>query len=193
MRTPEEIAEGFIEGASMIDFYDEEFLRKINLMQKEKDVYVYCRSGGRSAKAAQLLADNGFIKVYNLKGGITAWENKGFPVSKPTGAEKENLPDFTPQSFQELLDKNSVVLADFHTLWCVPCKKMAPVVDELAKQYEGKAKIIRVDVDKSKEVGKKFSIAGVPVFILFKNGKEVWRKSGMMEREELKKIVTENL
>ena len=62
---------------------------------------------------------------------------------------------------------------------------MAPIVDELDKENVGKVEVIRVDVDKSREVAKHYGIQGVPVFILYKNGKEVWRHSGVMEKEAL--------
>mgnify|MGYP001567024881 CR=1 FL=1 len=80
VRTPEEVEEGYINGASAIDFYDSDFEEKINLIQKDKPVFVYCKGGGRSAQAAEILQKNGFNKVYNLSGGIMSWENNGFPV-----------------------------------------------------------------------------------------------------------------
>lgn len=85
VRTPEEVSEGYINNAKTINIHDADFVSKINLMQKDKEVYVYCRSGGRSAKAAEILKDNGFSKVYNLQGGITAWKDNGFPVAIPAG------------------------------------------------------------------------------------------------------------
>ena len=70
VRTPGETAQGYIPDASFIDFYDKEFTNKVKLMQKDKPIYVYCRSGGRSAKAAEILKQNGFKEVYNLLGGL---------------------------------------------------------------------------------------------------------------------------
>lgn len=85
VRTPEEVSEGYINNAKTINIHDADFTSKINLLQKDKEVYVYCRSGGRSSKAAEILKDNGFSKVYNLQGGITAWKENGFPVAIPAG------------------------------------------------------------------------------------------------------------
>lgn len=82
VRTPEEVSEGHINGSVNIDFYDERFAEKIKPLPKDKEVYVYCRSGGRSAKAAIILQNNGFTKVYNLEGGIIAWQENSFPVTK---------------------------------------------------------------------------------------------------------------
>lgn len=70
VRTPKEIAEGKIEGALEIDFRNKEFNDKVSALDQSKEYVVYCRSGGRSAKASQLMIDNGFTKVKNLEGGF---------------------------------------------------------------------------------------------------------------------------
>ena len=189
VRTPEEIAAGSIPGASTIDFYDTEFAQRINLMDKSKAIYVYCRSGGRSSKAAQLLIENGFTQVYNLQGGITAWQEQGLPVEVSVQAKDENIKQMSLEEFQKSLQSPFPVLIDFHTQWCSPCRQMAPVVDQLEKDMQGKAAVLRVDVDKSKEVAKNYGIKGVPVFVLFKSGKEVARKTGAMTKEELMKFI----
>ncbi|MFM9052084.1 MAG: thioredoxin domain-containing protein [Bacteroidota bacterium] len=191
VRTPEEIAAGGIPGASTIDFYDPEFETRINLMDKSKSIYVYCHAGGRSAKAAQLLINNGFAHVYNLQGGMTAWEEKGLPVEVSVQSKDENIRQMTLQEFNESLDSPLPVLVDFHTQWCAPCRQMAPLVDELEKEMQGKAMVLRMDVDKSKEVAKSFGIKGVPVFVLFKNGKEVARKTGAMGKSDLIQFISQ--
>lgn len=192
VRTPEEVSNGYIKGASTINFYDEDFESKINFMQKDKPVYVYCRSGGRSSKAAELMQKNGFKKIYNLTGGITAWEESGFEIVKPEGTKDENIQQLSLDAFNKLLKTELPVLVDFHTLWCVPCRKMAPVVDKISSDLKGKAEVLRIDIDKSKDIAKQYQIQGVPVFILFINGKEKWRHSGIIADEELRKVITEN-
>lgn len=185
VRTPEEIAGGTIENASTIDFYAPDFEQKINMMDKSKEIYVYCKAGGRSAQAADILIKNGFTKVYNLNGGITAWQNQGYSITPSTVKNDPNIKALSSGDFHKVLEKNKVVLADFHTQWCSPCRKMAPVLDELEKTYEGKAEVMRIDTDQCKDLAKEYSITGVPVFVIFKNGKEVWRKTGAMPKEEL--------
>ena len=76
VRTPEEYAEGFIKNAKNINFYDDDFLSQMSSLDKNKPVYVYCKSGGRSGKSATQLKEAGFTKVYDLEGGITAWIEK---------------------------------------------------------------------------------------------------------------------
>jgi rhodanese-related sulfurtransferase len=74
VRTPEEIANGKIADAVELDFYASDFADKLLAMDKDKEYFVYCKKGGRSAKAARLMIKNGFEKVYNLEGGYTEWK-----------------------------------------------------------------------------------------------------------------------
>jgi rhodanese-related sulfurtransferase len=76
VRTLEETSQGKIEGAICIDFYSDTFAAEIDKLDKTKPILVYCRSGGRSASAGQILEEKGFSQVYNLLGGYTAWSNK---------------------------------------------------------------------------------------------------------------------
>lgn len=193
VRTPQEVAEGQIPNASTINLYDPDFAQKINLMQKDKIIYVYCRSGTRSSQAAQMLSQNGFDRVYNLQGGIGAWQNMGYPVTAPTSKPDPNIKAMTLNDFNELIKTDKPVLIDFHTVWCAPCIKMAPVVDQIEDEFGTKAIVKRIDVDQSKEVGKANNISGVPVFIIFKNGKEVWKHNGIISKEDLTKEINKYL
>lgn len=77
VRTPSEYEQGAIEGAVLINFWDENFLANITQqLDKDQPVYLYCKVGGRSSKAAKMLVDNGFKKVYSLEGGYTGWTKK---------------------------------------------------------------------------------------------------------------------
>ncbi len=80
VRTPQEYAEGHIKGAKNIDWYGENFKAEIGKLDKNKTVYVYCRSGKRSAEAAEEMRRNGFKNVYELQGGIMAWEEAKQPI-----------------------------------------------------------------------------------------------------------------
>ena len=76
VRTPEEYTEGFINNAKNINFFYDDFLSQMSVLDTDKPVYLYCKSGGRSGKAAIQLKEAGFAKVYDLEGGITAWIEK---------------------------------------------------------------------------------------------------------------------
>lgn len=82
VRKPEEFSSGHLENAVNMNFYDDDFEDQIKTLDKSKDVYLYCRSGGRSGKAAQKLEALGFTKVYDLEGGILNWEKQNLPLVK---------------------------------------------------------------------------------------------------------------
>lgn len=82
VRTPEEWAEGTVPNAEKINYNDDDFATQIERLDKTKPVFVYCKRGGRSASAAEILKEKGFTKVYNLDGGITAWMDEGNEVVK---------------------------------------------------------------------------------------------------------------
>lgn len=80
VRTAEEFNEGHVAGAMNVSVTDEGFEEGVVSLNKEKPIYVYCRSGKRSAKAAEILSELGFKVIYDVEGGITAWRNAGFPT-----------------------------------------------------------------------------------------------------------------
>ena len=83
VRTPEEVSQGVIAGAKVIDFKGADFDQQITALDKDKTYFVYCASGGRSGKAASMMKDKGFSKVYSLEGGMTAWKEQGLEVVNP--------------------------------------------------------------------------------------------------------------
>lgn len=193
VRATEEIAGGYIANASTINLYDEGFVDKINLIPKEKEIYVYCQAGGRSAEAAEILTKNGFDKVFNLENGLDGWVEKGFPVSKAEVGKDEKIQQISLEDFRALLKTEKPVLIDFHTVWCAPCRKMAPVIDKIEEDFKGRAVVMRIDVDKSSDVGKAYDIKGVPVFILYKDGVEKWKHNGIVAEQELIRQINNQL
>ena len=92
----------------------------------------------------------------------------------------------TDASFaQDVLNSGVPVLVDFWAAWCGPCKMIAPILDDLADQYDGKLKIAKVDVDANKEVPGKFGIRGIPTLIIFKNGAVAATKVGAVSKPQL--------
>jgi rhodanese-related sulfurtransferase len=81
VRTPKEFEDEHIENAININFFDEDFTEKINKLNKEKPVYIYCRSGKRSGSSSEVFLKAGFIHIYDLEGGILNWKSEGFKVS----------------------------------------------------------------------------------------------------------------
>lgn len=84
-------------------------------------------------------------------------------------------------SFGDIVKEGSVLI-DFHATWCGPCKVLSPVIEELARDWNGKVKVIKIDVDKNQELAAKLAVQGVPTMMFFKDGKVVWRKSGALPK-----------
>jgi thioredoxin len=186
VRTPEEFYSGHIKDATNIDFYSDKFIEKLKIVRKDVPIYVYCRSGGRSSSAANKMEELGFTKVYNLVGGIGAWDSENYPTIKSKEENLSSQPTFTVLEIENVLKTNELVLIDFSTQWCVPCKKMKPVIQQIQKENSN-VKVLVIDADVNKELIKKHQIKGVPVFIVFKNSKEVFRHVGVVSKEELLK------
>ena len=85
----------------------------------------------------------------------------------------------------EVLNANEKVLVDFYADWCGPCKMMAPVIEELAEELQGKAKVGKINVDESTDIATQYDVMRIPTIIIFKNGKEVKRFIGVRDKQEL--------
>lgn len=90
---------------------------------------------------------------------------------------------------EDVLGADGPVLVDFWAAWCGPCKMIAPVLDELSKEYDGKIKICKMDVDSNKETPSKFGIRGIPTLMIFKNGNAEGTKVGALSRPQLKEFI----
>lgn len=183
VRTPGEIARGKLAGASVIDFNSPKFEQKVSLMARDKPVFVYCASGNRSGQAVALMTKLGFTAVHNLAGGIGAWKASGLPVESSGAAAAAPGEGLTPEAFDALIKKEKRLLVDFQTPWCTPCQKMVPVVDALKG-----VKVLKVDLDQSEALGTREKVQGVPVFVLYVDGKERGRLSGEQTREALEAL-----
>ncbi len=88
-----------------------------------------------------------------------------------------------------IIKSNTPVLIDFFAEWCGPCKSQAPILSELAKDYNGRLKIIKIDVDKNPEISNHFKIRSVPTLSIFKEGKQIWQQSGLIDKGSLSRII----
>lgn len=93
------------------------------------------------------------------------------------------------EKFEDLITSNIPVLADFFAEWCGPCKAMKPILEELKKMKGDKVRIVKVDVDKHRELATQYNIQSVPTLMIFKNGQQLWRQSGVMRANELSNIL----
>lgn len=92
-------------------------------------------------------------------------------------------------SFKDLINKNKLVLVDFSAEWCGPCQTLAPILKDLKDELGEVLSIIKIDVDKNQPVAAKFQVQGVPTLILYRDGEQVWRQSGLLTKSELLQIV----
>lgn len=101
---------------------------------------------------------------------------------------------FTDSNFKkEVLESKQPVMVDFWATWCGPCKMIAPFIDELAKEYAGKIKIGKIDVDSNSKVATEYGVMSIPTIIFFKNGKVLNQIVGAVSKLDLKRNIEENL
>lgn len=88
-------------------------------------------------------------------------------------------------NFNTIINSQTPVLVDFFADWCGPCKMLAPILKEVKEELGDHVKIIKIDVDKNQALASKYQVRGVPTLLLFKNGKQVWRQSGVLQKNEI--------
>ena len=184
VRTPEEFAGGHLAGAINVDINRPDFLDAVAMLDKTKPVYVYCLAGGRSSTAAGRLTKQGYATVYNLKGGVIAWQKNNLPLTTDGAtAPKSSSKVWTQPELNALIAQHNEVVIDYYAKWCGPCKKMEPMFAELEK--EGRIKVIRVDVDANKSLTSVSQISEIPVILAYKNGKQIMRFEGFQTKDML--------
>lgn len=92
-------------------------------------------------------------------------------------------------SFTEIINSNTPVLVDFFATWCGPCKMIAPVLEEVKASMGTRARVVKIDVDKNQAIAALYQVQGVPTLILFKNGRVLWRQSGVVPKAEIEKVI----
>lgn len=92
-------------------------------------------------------------------------------------------------SFENIIQSEKPVLIDFFATWCGPCKMLAPVLKEVKDSLGERITILKIDVDKNQALSSKYQVRGVPTMILFQNGKQLWRQSGVLTKEEIIKNI----
>ncbi len=185
VRTKAEFNSGYIANALQADWNDKnEFERRISFIDKKKPVYVYCLAGGRSAAAATKMRKMGFTNVLELKGGINAWKATNKMLIGKTTEKQLSI-----EAYTNTITGSKVVLVDFGASWCPPCKQMEPILQNISKDLAGKFTLLKVDGGKDEDLVKLHNVTTLPVFIIYKDGKEFWRKDGVASEEELKKAL----
>jgi thioredoxin len=181
VRTPEEFVSGHLIQAQNVNWMNPDFVTNSAKYDKSKPIFVYCKSGGRSHKAAEKLAELGFTNVIEMEGGILKWEAAG--LSKPS----EKWIGISQKEYADLLNSDKKVLIDFYAEWCAPCKKMTPYLLKMQKEMGDKIVIIRLDADKNKSLLSEMKISELPTLLLYDNKQLKWQHSGYISEPDLKK------
>jgi thioredoxin 1 len=106
----------------------------------------------------------------------------------------ENISHVTDATFEpDVLKSDTPVLVDYWAEWCGPCKAIAPILDEVAKEYGGKLKVMKLNVDENHQVPKKYNIRGIPTLMLFKNGNVEATKVGALSKSQLTAFLDSNI
>lgn len=95
-------------------------------------------------------------------------------------------------SFQQVINSDKPVLVDFFATWCGPCKMMSPILEQVKKSLGDAVTIIKIDVDKNPQAAQAYQIQGVPTLMVFKNGKMLWRQSGVMQANMLINVLKQH-
>ncbi|MEP7377000.1 MAG: thioredoxin domain-containing protein [Chitinophagaceae bacterium] len=181
VRTLAEYQSGHLQKALLADWNDPvQFKERVLFLNKTKPVYTYCLSGFRSKQAMEWMQKNGFEKVFNLDGGILAWKKAGMPVEA-----LQEVKQITIEQYFAGIPADKTVLVDIGAVWCAPCQKMAPVIDSLTTSQEVSFILLKIEGGEQEELVKQLSVNALPTFIVYKKGKEVWRKQGIVGRQEL--------
>ena len=182
VRTEGEYQSGHLKNALQADWFDKtQFADRTQYLDKSKPVLVYCASGVRSGQAMKLMASQGFKQVYNMEGGMSAWKIEGKAIESANNSPELSIPEF-----QAIVNKSKITLVDIGAEWCPPCKKMEPVLAQLKKDLGETYSLVKVDGGNDISVMKAVQFVALPTFIVFKDGKETWRKQGIVSLEELK-------
>jgi thioredoxin 1 len=96
-------------------------------------------------------------------------------------------------SFNQIVQQEVPVLVDFKADWCAPCKMMAPILKQVKQNFKDQIKIIKIDIDKNPAVAQKYAVRSVPTLILFKNGKSIWRQSGVLQANQIITVINSHI
>ena len=182
VRTPEEFSKGHLRNALNINWFDENFESQLEILSRERPVFIYCLSGGRSAKALDKISEMGFKNSYELNGGILEWRKNNYPESIIKVDYEKSL---SVNEFSKLITSDKIVMVDYFAKWCAPCKVMEPFLDDLSKKYSEKLKFIRIDYDQNLPLVKSLGVQGLPVIQIYYDNQLLWSQDGFSDKNTI--------
>ena len=124
-----------------------------------------------------------FVAVFCYKNNLISTKARNLVALKKLN------PRLMKSNFSDIIKGEKAVLVDFHATWCGPCKTLAPILKEVKAQLGDTVKIVKIDVDKNQELAGKYQVRGVPTMILFKNGQQLWRQSGVLQKADIIEVI----
>lgn len=182
VRTPEEFSKGHLKNAINIDWNGNDFDKEIKKIDKNKPVFVYCLSGGRSGEAAAKMRADGYKQVYEMNGGMMKWRAAKLPESNSTQPKSKGM---TKAEYDALLNTDKMVLIDFYADWCAPCKRMAPYLEEMKNEMKDRLVIVRINADNNASIANELKVDGLPTLLLYQNKKQIWNHVGFINKRDL--------
>lgn len=189
VRTAEEFANGHLAGAKNIDINSDKFDSEIKNLDTSQPIFVYCLAGSRSARAAEKLAQLGFSQIYDMQGGYSKWNG----AAKPVQTANTLSADMNENQFNKITNNDTMVFIDVYAKWCAPCKKIIQYLPDVEKEFLGKIKVVKINFDANQQFLREKGIDNVPYLFLYKNGKELWKNSGFVEKEKLVEEIKKQL
>ena len=190
VRTPAEFGEGHLPNAVNINVQGTDFTQSLARLDKNKPVYVYCLSGGRTKTAVEQMRAQGFGTIYELRGGYLKWAGRMMPLAGVTRSKA--APEWSTQRLDSLVRSESLVLVDVYAPWCGPCRKMAPILSQLSEEMKGKAVILKLNADTEKDIMKAYGVDEIPALMVFRNGQLTTRKTGFQDEPALRAMLATN-
>jgi len=188
LRNDADFGVGHIKKAVNFDYNSDGFESFIlENFDQNQPLFIYCYAGIRSSQAKTYISELGFKNVIELEKGFTNWTASSKPYvssqvfTKPIAA-------FTTKDFEREIKTTEILLVDFYADWCGPCKKMKPILQKIAREHPN-VTLLQVDADKSEDIVNAYKVNEIPTLILFKNGRQNWRDSGIKTERELKNVI----
>jgi thioredoxin 1 len=129
------------------------------------------------------------LDLYNLSRGIMSWKQEGYTLVKSPNVAPSISKSYTANELSGILKANNLTLIDFHAPWCAPCKKVKPIVEQAQTDFSTGIKVLTLDIEANESIKNQYSINSIPGLVLFQNGKEVWRHTGVISKEDLYKSI----
>jgi rhodanese-related sulfurtransferase len=177
-RSEEEFVQNHVKGALNVP-NEKQFQVIAAKLKKNEPVFIYSIGNGRSGKLAAILRSQAFEEVYEFPGGLSKWIGLGKPVESTVG-EGLSLAAFNDQIASEKL-----VLVDVSSRYCGGCKKLKPIVENVASENKDKFKLVSIEAYDNKQLTKQLAVDALPTLILYKGKEVVWKKQGLSSEEEI--------